>query len=183
MTPYEKVAKEKMQKAVSKIDEDLKHIRTGRPSPAILDSVTIEYYGSPAPIAQTSTISVENRMLVIRPWEKQLLKQIEKAVLASDLGLTPINDGNAVRLNFPPPTGDQKKKLAKVAKDLVEQGKIAIRNVRRDVIKDIKEDQKNGDLPEDEAKHLEAEIQKITDEQINAMDDLFIDKEKEIMEV
>lgn len=183
MTPYEKVAKEKMQKAVSKIDEDLKHIRTGRPSPAILDSVTIEYYGSPAPIAQTSTISVENRMLVIRPWEKQLLKSIEKAVLASDLGLTPINDGNAVRLNFPPPTGDQKKKLAKMAKDMVEQGKIAIRNVRRDVIKDIKEDQKNGDLPEDDAKHLEGEIQKITDEQIKAMDDLFVEKEQEIMEV
>jgi ribosome recycling factor len=183
MTQYEKVAKEKMQKAVGKIDEDLKHIRTGRPSPALLDSVHIEYYGAPTPIPQTANISVENRMLVIRPWEKQILKTLEKAILASDLGLTPVNDGNAIRLNFPPPTGEQKKKLAKMAKDQAEQGKIAIRNIRRDVIKEIKEDQKNGDLPEDDAKRIEGEIQKITDDHILAMDRLYEEKEKEIIEV
>jgi len=172
-----------MKKTVDSIQDELNHIRTGRPSPAILDEISIEYYGTDTPLSQCASIEVSERSLVIKPWDRSVIKLIEKAILASSLGLTPLNDGMSIRLNFPPPTGDQKRELAKVAKDIAEHGKIAIRNLRRDVLKKIKEEQKNGDIPEDDAKKLEEEVQKLTDEFVKNMDLLYKEKEEEILEV
>ncbi|HNR63276.1 MAG TPA: ribosome recycling factor [Thermotogota bacterium] len=183
MNKYVTEAKEKMYKTVQVVDEELKHIRTGRPSPAMLDDISVDYYGAPTPVTQLASIAIDERALVIKPWDKATLKLIEKAILASSLGLTPMNDGSNIRLNFPPPSGEQKKNLVKVVKEKIENGKISIRNIRRDIIKNIKEEQKKGDIPEDDAKNYETEIQKVTDEYIERMDDLFKRKEEEIMEV
>ena len=176
-------AKSKMEKSVESIANELKHIRTGRPSPALLEEITADYYNTPTPIPQIASVSVAERSLVVKPWDKSVLKVIEKAILASQLGLTPINDGTSIRLNFPPPTGEQRKKLVKMVHDIIEGGKVSIRNIRRDAIKDVKEEQKNGDIPEDDAHRLEEKIQELTDEYVGNMDELFKEKEIEIMEV
>jgi len=176
-------AKSKMEKSVESIANELKHIRTGRPSPALLEEITADYYNTPTPIPQIASVSVAERSLVVKPWDKSVLKVIEKAILASQLGLTPINDGTSIRLNFPPPTGEQRKKLVKMVHDIIEAGKVSIRNIRRDAIKDVKEEQKDGDLPEDDAHRLEDKIQELTDEYVGKMDELFKEKETEIMEV
>jgi ribosome recycling factor len=134
-------------------------------------------------VNQLATISVsEERTLVIKPWDKSVLSLIEKAINASDLGLNPINDGNVIRLVFPSPTTEQREKWVKKAKEIVEEGKIAIRNIRREILKKIKEDQKEGLIPEDDAKRLENEIQKLTDEFIEKLDEVFEIKKEEIME-
>src|SRR6056297_538485 len=176
-------AKSKMEKSVESIANELKHIRTGRPSPALLEEITADYYNTPTPIPQIASVSVAERSLVVKPWDKSVLKVIEKAILASNLGLTPINDGICIRLNFPPPTGEQRKKLVKMVHDIIEQGKVSVRNIRRDVLKDVKEEQKNGDIPEDDAHRLEDKIQELTDDYVAKMDELFKEKESEIMEV
>ncbi|MEA1885104.1 MAG: ribosome recycling factor [Thermotogota bacterium] len=176
-------AKSKMEKSVESIANELKHIRTGRPSPVLLEEITADYYNTPTPIPQMASVSVAERSLVVKPWDKSVLKVIEKAILASQLGLTPINDGTSIRLNFPPPTGEQRKKLVKMVHDIIEDGKVSIRNIRRDAIKDVKEGQKNGDIPEDEAYRLEDKIQELTDEYVDKMDEMFKEKETEIMEV
>jgi len=176
-------AKSKMEKSVESIANELKHIRTGRPSPALLEEITADYYNTPTPIPQMASVSVAERSLVVKPWDKSVLKVIEKAILASQLGLTPINDGNNIRLNFPPPTGEQRKKLVKMVHDIIEGGKVSIRNIRRDAMKDVKEEQKNGDIPEDDAHRVEDKIQELTDEYVAKMDELFKEKETEIMEV
>jgi ribosome recycling factor len=176
-------AKSKMEKSLESIANELKHIRTGRPSPALLEEITADYYNTPTPIPQIASVSVAERSLVVKPWDKSVLKVIEKAILASQLGLTPVNDGTSIRLNFPPPTGEQRKKLVKMVHDIIEEGKVSIRNIRRDAIKDVKEEQKNGDLPEDDAYRLEDKIEELTDEYVDKMDELFKEKETEIMEV
>jgi ribosome recycling factor len=183
MNKYITETKDKMHKTVHVVDEELKHIRTGRPSPAILDEISLDYYGAPTPVSQLASIAIDERALIIKPWDKATIKLIEKAILASSLGLTPINDGINIRLNFPAPTGEQKKNLVKVVKDKIENGKVSIRNIRRDVMKLIKDEQKKGDIPEDDAKNMETEVQKVTDEYIEKMDTLFKKKEEEIMEV
>jgi ribosome recycling factor len=183
MNKYIIETKDKMHKTVHVVDEELKHIRTGRPSPAILDEISLDYYGAPTPVSQLASIAIDERALIIKPWDKATIKLIEKAILASSLGLTPINDGINIRLNFPAPTGEQKKNLVKVVKDKIENGKVSIRNIRRDVMKLIKDEQKKGDIPEDDAKNMETEVQKVTDEYIEKMDTLFKKKEEEIMEV
>jgi len=181
--PILKDADSKMKKSVLAIEEELKHLRTGRPSPAVLEEIKVDYYGTPTPINQLSTITVGNdRSLTIKPWDKNMLKPIEKAILASDLGLNPINDGTTLKLVFPTPTTEQRQKWVKKAKDIVEQGKIAVRNVRRESIKDVKKMQNEGTISEDDARRLEDEIQKITDEHIKELDKIFENKEKEIME-
>jgi len=181
--PLIREAGERMKKSVGKIEEELRHLRTGRASPAILENIKIDYYGTPTPINQLASItSSGERTLVIKPWDKTMLKSIEKAILASDLGLTPFNDGNVIRINFPTPTTEQREKWVKRAKEIVEEGKIAVRNIRRDVMKKIKDAQKNGDIPEDDAKRLENELQKKTDEIIEELEDLFEAKKEEIME-
>ncbi|WP_126992330.1 ribosome recycling factor [Thermosipho globiformans] len=181
--PILKEAELRMKKSVEAIDEELKKLRTGRPSPALLEEIKVDYYGVPTPINQVATINVtEERSLIIKPWEKNLLSAIEKAIQASDLGLNPTNDGNVVRLVFPSPTTEQRQKWVKKTKDIVEHGKIAIRNIRRDVIKELKEMTKNGEISEDDEKRLEKEVQNLTDKYIEELDKLFEKKEKEIME-
>lgn len=181
--PIIKDADEKMKKSVLKIEEELKHLRTGRPSPAVLEEIKVDYYGTPTPINQLATINLGNdRSLNIKPWDKNTLKSIEKAIMASDLGLNPINDGTSLKLVFPTPTTEQRQKWVKKVKDIVEQGKIAVRNIRREALKTIKNSQKEGEIPEDDARRLEEELQKITDNHIKELDKVFENKEKEIME-
>jgi len=181
--PILREAELRMKKSVEAIDEELKKLRTGRPSPALLEEIKIDYYGVPTPINQVATINVtEERSLIIKPWEKNLLSAIEKAIQASDLGLNPTNDGNVVRLVFPSPTTEQRQKWVKKTKEIVEHGKIAVRNIRRDVIKELKEMTKNGEISEDDEKRLEKEVQNLTDKYIEELDKLFERKEKEIME-
>ncbi|AIY88710.1 MULTISPECIES: ribosome recycling factor [Thermotoga] len=183
VNPIIKEAKEKMKRTLEKIEDELRKMRTGKPSPAILEEIKVDYYGVPTPVNQLATISVsEERTLVIKPWDKSVLSLIEKAINASDLGLNPINDGNVIRLVFPSPTTEQREKWVKKAKEIVEEGKIAIRNIRREILKKIKEDQKEGLIPEDDAKRLENEIQKLTDEFIEKLDEVFEIKKEEIME-
>ncbi len=182
--PLVKNAEDRMNKAIEKISEELRRMRTGRPSPAILEEIKVDYYGAPTPINQLATVSIsEDRSLIIKPWDKSVLPAIEKAIFTSDIGLTPQNDGNIIRLIFPTPTTEQKQKWVKKAKEIIEQGKVAIRNVRRDVLKDLKDMQKDGKISEDDEKRLEKEIQDLTDKKIQEMDKLFEKKEKEIMEV
>ncbi|ACM23368.1 MULTISPECIES: ribosome recycling factor [Thermotoga] len=183
VNPLIKEAKEKMKKTLEKIEDELKKMRTGKPSPAILEEIKVDYYGVPTPVNQLATISVsEERTLVIKPWDRSVLSLIEKAINASDLGLNPVNDGNVIRLVFPTPTTEQREKWVKKAKEIVEEGKIAIRNIRREIMKKIKEDQKEGNIPEDDARRLENEVQKLTDEFIEKLDEVFEIKKKEIME-
>ncbi|MBO8160363.1 MAG: ribosome recycling factor [Thermosipho sp. (in: Bacteria)] len=173
----------KMKKTIEAIDEELKKLRTGRPSPAVLEEIKVDYYGVPTPINQVATVSVtEDRALIIKPWERNLLGAIEKAIQASDLGLNPMNDGNVIRLIFPTPTTEQREKWVKKSKEIVEHGKIAIRNIRRDILKELKEMKKNGEISEDDEKRHEKEIQNLTDKYIEELDNLFERKEKEIME-
>ena len=181
--PLIKQSREKMEKSVEAIRTELNHLRTGRPSAALLEGIKVDYYGTPTPVAQLSTISVsEGRMLVIKPWDKKLINSIEKTIQASDLGINPSNDGSVIRLAFPSPTTEQRKHLAKKAKSIVEEGKVAVRNVRREIMKTIKEKKESGEFPEDDAKSLENELQKVTDEYVKKLDGIYEEKEKEIME-
>ncbi|SRR6056297_1757980 len=183
MDKHVKEAKKQMKKTVESIENDLKHIRTGRPSPALLDDIRVDYYGTPTQISQLAGISVVERSLMIKPWDKNVMKDVEKSILASNLGLNPINDGTNIRLNFPAPTGEEKKKLARRAHEITEGGKVSVRNIRRDILKEIKKEENEGNIPEDEAHKLEDKIQELTDEHVSEMDRLYKEKEEEIMEV
>jgi ribosome recycling factor len=176
-------AKEKMEKTVEKIREEYSHMRTGRPSPAILEEIKVDYYGVPTPINQLATVNVaEDRTLIIKPWDKNLLSTIEKSILASNLGLTPMNDGTVIRLNFPTPTTEQRERWAKNAKETCEKNKIAIRNIRREAIKEAKEAEKNKEMTEDDLKRFEDEVQDLTNEYIDNLEQVLEKKTKEIME-
>ncbi len=143
----------------------------------------MDYYGTPTPVSQLSTVSIsEGRTLVIKPWDRAMMKTIEKAIQASDLGINPVNDGTVIRLAFPSPNTEQRKNLAKKAKSVIEEGKISVRNVRREIMKNIKEKKESGEIPEDDAKSLEDELQKVTNEYVKKLDDVYSEKEKEIME-
>ena len=176
--------KAKMDKAIAAMESDFAGIRAGRANPAILDKVTVDYYGTATPIAQVGTVSVPDpRMLMIQPWDASILKDIEKAILASDLGLNPNNDGKVIRLNFPAPTEERRKELTKSASKRAEEAKVAVRNIRRDAIDSAKTQKKNNEITEDDLKSAETEIQKITDKAIKEIDDLAAAKSKEIMEI
>lgn len=176
-----KDCQEKMQKTVNSLSSNLAPIRTGRASPAILDKIVIEYYGDMMPINQIATISSpEPRLLVIKPYDQGDVKAIIAAINSSDLGLNPINDGNSIRLIIPALNEERRKELTKLAKKYAEDAKIAIRNIRRDYIDDVKKDK---EIPEDLRKKLESEIQKVTDETIIKIDGLCTAKEKEIMSI
>ncbi len=180
---YEDV-KAKMDKAVAAMENDFAGIRAGRANPAILDRITVDYYGTATPLAQVGTISVPDpRMLMIQPWDGSILHDIEKAILASDLGLTPNNDGKAIRLNFPAPTEERRKELTKSVSKRAEEAKVAVRNVRRDAIDAFKAQKKNGEITEDDLKNAETGIQKVTDNAIKEIDELANAKNKEIMEI
>ena len=176
--------KEKMEKTISVFSEKLSEGRAGRANPAILNKVKIDYYGTPTPINQVAGISVpEARLIVIQPWDVSVLKDIEKAILASDIGLNPNNDGKVIRLAFPELTEERRKELAKEIRKIAEEAKVAIRAIRRDGIDEAKAKQKNSEITEDELKSAETEIQKITDKYIDEIDKILADKEKEIMSV
>ena len=180
LTPYE----EKMQKSYENLVEEYATIRAGRANPHILDRITVDYYGTPTPLQQVANINVpEPRMIQIQPWEASLVKEIEKAILTSDLGLNPTNDGKVIRLVFPELTEERRKELAKDIKKKGENAKVAIRNIRRDANDAIKKENKAGDISDDEAKNSEDEIQKITDKYIAMIDSAIDDKTKEILTV
>ena len=174
----------RMQKSVDNLKEEYVTIRAGRANPHILDRLRVDYYGTPTPIQQMAAVSVpEPRILMIQPWDATTLKDIEKAILVSDLGLTPNNDGKTIRLVFPELTEDRRKELAKDIKKKGDNAKVAIRNIRRDANDAIKKENKAGDISDDEAKNSEDEIQKITDKYIAMIDSAIDDKTKEILTV
>ena len=176
--------KERMEKSIGAFKEKLSEIRAGRANPAILNKVKIDYYGTPTPINQVAGVSVpEARLIVIQPWDVSVLKDIEKAILASDIGLNPNNDGKVIRLAFPELTEERRKDLAKEIRKIAEDAKVSIRAIRRDGIDEAKAKQKNSEITEDELKSAETEIQKITDKYIDEIDKILADKEKEIMSV
>ena len=176
-------AKEKMQKAVEHLDGELVGIRAGKASPAMLNNVLVDYYGTPTPLAQVSSITVPDaRTMLIQPWEKSMIAPIEKAILAANIGLTPQNNGEHVRLNIPALTEERRKELVKQVKTECENARISVRNARRDAVDQVKKLQKDG-LPEDVAKDTEAELQKQTDLFNKRVDEALAKKEKEIMTV
>lgn len=179
----EKKAQEKMQGAVDFLEETLAQIRAGKANPRILDGVKLEYYGSITPLSGVASINTPDaKTIVIQPWEKNMLGEIEKAIINSDLGLNPSNDGEIVRLSIPPLTEERRKALVKQSKQEAEDAKISIRNARRDAIDAVKKSVKDG-TPEDVAKDAEVGYQKLHDKYIKLVDDLFTAKEKEIMTV
>ena len=176
--------KEKMEKAIESLVQRLSEVRAGRANPAILNKVKIDYYGTPTPINQVAGISVpEARMIMIQPWDVSILKEIEKAILASEIGINPNNDGKVIRLVFPELTEERRKDVVKERKKYAEDAKVSIRNARRDGIDKAKSMQKDGDITEDELKAAETEIQKITDKYIEEVDKTITAKETEIMSI
>jgi ribosome recycling factor len=176
--------KDRMKKTIESMKKDFTGIRTGRASPAILDSIRVQAYGQETPIKQLASISIpESRMIVIQPWDKSVLGEVEKAIQKSDLGINPQNDGKLLRLIFPPLTEDRRKELVKVVKKRGEEGKVAIRNIRRDAIDYLKEMEKEGLISEDDEHRGQDEIQKLTDDLIVEIDKTLEAKEREIMEV
>ncbi|ANB59840.1 ribosome recycling factor [Anoxybacillus amylolyticus] len=176
--------KEKMDKAVQAFTRELASVRAGRANPALLEKITVDYYGMPTPINQLAGIHVpEARLLVIQPYDKSILKDIEKSILASDLGLTPSNDGSVIRIAIPPLTEERRRELVKVVKKYSEDAKVAVRNIRRDANDELKKLEKNGEITEDELRSYTDDVQKLTDDHITKIDAITKDKEKEIMEV
>lgn len=177
-------AKTRMKGAVQALEEDLAAVRTGRASPALVEKLQVEYYGVLTPLIQLASIGVpEPRSLLIRPFDSSTLKAIEKAILASDLGLTPNNDGKAIRLNLPPLTEERRRDLVKIVRNRLEEARVSIRNVRRDSIKDLREFEHEKMISEDDLKRGEDELQKITDNFIKEISELGERKEVEVMEV
>ena len=176
--------KEKMEKTISVYSEKLAEVRAGRANPAILNKIRIDYYGTPTPINQVAGVSVpEARMIVIQPWDISILKEIEKAILASDIGINPNNDGKVIRLTFPELTEERRKELVKDIKKMAEEAKVGVRNSRRDGIDLAKKSQKDGEMTEDELKQAENKIQEMTDKAINEIDKIFSVKETEILSI
>jgi ribosome recycling factor len=179
-----KKADEKMQKALHVLSSNFNTIRAGRANPAVLDRISVEYYGTPTPLNQMAAVSVPDpRTLMIAPWDRTTLKSIEKAIQTSDLGINPNNDGSVIRLIFPPMTSERRNELAKEVHKMTEDGKVSIRNIRRDAMDKIKAMKKNGDITEDDVKDGEKEIQKITDKYIKEADGMGEKKIKEIQEI
>lgn len=177
-------AEERMKGALEALDEDLSGIRTGRASPALVERLMVEYYGMPTPLMQLASISVpESRMLMIRPFDGSTLRNIERAIQASDLGLTPNNDGKVIRLNLPPLTEERRRELVRLVHTRLEEARVAVRNVRRDGIKDLREFEHEKLISEDELEQGEDNLQKLTDKYIELVNEVGVRKEKEIMEV
>lgn len=174
----------KMQKSLQNLQEEYSTIRAGRANPHILDRITVDYYGTPSNLQQVANINVpEARMIQIQPWEPSMVKEIEKAILASDLGITPTNDGKAIRLVFPELTEERRKELVKDVKKRGENAKVAVRNIRRDANDSVKKLNKSDEISEDEAKQLEEQIQKLTDKYVAEVDKAVDEKSKEILTV
>lgn len=174
----------KMQQAVQAARRDLAAIRTGRANPALLDRITVDYYGTPTPLNQLASITVpEARLLLVQPWDKNSLKDIEKAIMSSDLGLTPNNDGTVIRIQIPQLTEERRRDLARLARKEAEEKRVAVRNARRDANEELKRLEKEGVISEDDSRRAQTDVQQLTDKYIKEIDDLLAAKEKEIMEV
>ena len=175
-------ARERMGKSIDATRHELATVRTGRASPHLLDRVQVDYYGASTPLRQLANVAAsEARLLTITPYDKSAIKQIEKAILESDLGLTPSNDGNLIRLSIPELTEERRKELVKVVHGLAEEGRVAVRNIRRDCMHDLRELRKEGEVGEDEERRAEGELQKLTDARIAEIDELLKGKEEEIL--
>src|SRR5947209_17870018 len=177
-------ARERMGKSVEATQSEFNSVRTGRASPALLDRIQVDYYGSPTPLKQLATIHApEAQLLTVQPYDKSSIKAIEKSIRDSDLGLNPSNDGNLIRLSIPPLTEERRREMVKVLHNIAEEGRVKIRNVRRDVMHDLRELRKEGEAGEDEERRAESELQKVTDERIAELDSHLKGKEAEILEV
>lgn len=175
---------DRMEKALGHLGKELGAIRAGRANPAVLDKISVDYYGTPTPINQVAAVAVaESRILTISPWDSSLMKEIEKAILTSDIGINPTNDGKIMRLVFPSPTEERRKQLSKEVLKLGEDSKVAIRNIRRDAVEAFKKQKKASEITEDDLKDLEAETQKLTDKYVKEIDKMCEDKNKDIMEL
>ncbi len=179
-----KQAEEKMQKSIESLEHNFTSIRAGRADPRVLDKIKADYWGAPTPIQNMASVTVsEGRTLVIQPFDKSSLKNIEKAIQASDLGINPTNDGNVIRLAFPQPTAERRKEICKNVKKYGEEAKVAVRNIRRETVDKFKAMKKSGELTEDDQKEAEKKAQKLTDKYCESIDKAVADKEKEIMSI
>ena len=184
MSAETQVYENKMKNTIDHLTKELGAIRAGRANPAVLDKVTVDYYGAPTPINQVAAVAVaEARVLTISPWDPSLMKLIEKAILSSDIGINPTNDGRVMRVVFPAPTEERRKQLVKEAMHMGEEAKVAVRNVRREAMDKFKSMKKAGDITEDDQKNLEEKMQKITDKATKEIDAICSAKQKEIMEI
>lgn len=184
ITKIKQETKEKMEKTVEHFKKEMGKIRTGRASASILEDIKVDYYGSSMPITQIATVNIpEPRTIVIQPWDASGISAIEKAIMKSELGITPSNDGKVIRLNIPPLNEERRRDIIKFAKKIAEESKVAIRNERRDAIEKIKAGEKNKAFSEDDSKKLQKEIQDLTDTYVKKIDDIFALKEKEVMEI
>jgi ribosome recycling factor len=173
-----------MDKALESLEKDLSRLRTGRASAALVEGIQVEYYGTPTPMTQLASVSIpDSRTITIQPWDRGAFSDVEKAILKSDLGLNPVNDGKLIRINIPPLTEERRRDLAKVAKKYTEDAKIAIRNIRRDANESLKKRKNDKSITEDDMHKGQDEVQKITDAHIVRADSILSDKEKEIMEI
>jgi len=181
--PITKDAENRMKKAVDSSRDELSKIRTGKASPALLDSVRVNYYGAPVPLKQVANVNTpEPRLITVQPWEKNLISEIEKAILKADLGFNPQNDGTTIRIPIPQLTEERRKEFVKICRNLAEDSRVAVRNVRRDALEHLKKAKKDGQLPEDEEKAHEKELQKLTDKHTGMIDESLKHKETEIMQ-
>ncbi|MDY6910266.1 MAG: ribosome recycling factor [Thermodesulfobacteriota bacterium] len=176
--------KDRMNKVIANLEKDFKRLRTGRASVSLLEGIRVDYYGASTPLNQLATLSVpEPRLILIQPWDQSAIGEVEKAILKSELGLTPMNDGKIIRINIPPLTEERRRDLVKLVKKMAEEAKVAVRNVRRDANEMIKDLKKEKEISEDDAFKAQEEVQKITDDFIKKVDELSAAKEKEILEV
>ncbi len=174
----------KMNKTISVLQENFAEIRAGRANPAILNKVKVDYYGTPTPISQVAGISVpEARLIVIQPWDMSILKELERAILASDIGITPNNDGKVLRLAFPELNEERRKEIVKDIKKIAEEAKVSVRSIRREGLDEAKKEEKDGNITEDDLRNAETQIQKLTDKKIEKIDELLATKEREVMSI
>ncbi len=174
----------KMDKSINVLKNEFAAIRAGRANPAVLNKITVDYYGAATPVPQIGTVSVpEPRTLMIQPWDVSILKELEKAILASDIGITPTNDGKVIRLSFPPLTEERRKEIVKGLSKTGEETKVAIRSIRRDALEGFKKQQKNSEITEDDLKNIEKDVQELTDNAIKEIDKIVKAKEAEILEI
>ena len=176
-------ADKRMGKAIAALQRDLTRVRTGRASVALLDGIRVDYYGTSMPLNQVASVAIpESRLMSIQPWDTKILGDIEKAILKSDLGLTPANDGKIIRINIPPLTEERRKELVKLVKKMAEECRVAVRNIRRDAIEHLKAEKKDKEISEDELFRSQDDVQKLTDRHINGIEGIIAEKEKEILE-
>lgn len=179
-----KEIEERMKKTIEAVKREFQGIRTGKPSIGLFDEIKVNYYGNMMPLNQVASLKIsDNRTIVIQPWDKNILHEIERSILKSNLGLNPQNDGQVIRVNFPPLSEERRKELVKIVHKETENGRVAIRNIRRDYLETFKKEKQEGKISEDEFHRLQDELQKLTDKYINEIDKLLSIKEKEIMEV